>query len=296
LKVDMKYYIKAMIEEFPYEVPYCKKTPWTERLFKVNEDSKKIEHQRKETFHTFVMKCMFLTKRARPDIEPAITFLSSRVKEPNEDDWNKLIRVLGYLKATIEDVLTLEADDTNTLTWYIDAAFAVHADMKSHTGAILTLGKGAICSSSTKQKVNSRSSTGAEMVAVDDKIDKVIWTKRFLEKQGFKVMLNVIYQDNTSTMKLQKNGKASSGKRTRHFDIKYFYITDLISRNEVQVEYCPTDAMIADYMTKPVVGSKYKIFRDRIMNLSNKHHRICGQQECVGDSTTVKGNSTTVNG
>jgi hypothetical protein len=175
------------------------------------------------------------------------------------------------------------------LTWYIDAAFAVHADMRSHTGAIFTMGKGAIISSSTKQKVNSRSSTESELIGVDDKISKVLWVKRFLECQGFKVKLNIIYQDNTSTIRLGENGKASSGKRTRHFDIRYFYVTDLVGRNEVQVEYCPTEEMIADYMTKPLVGGKFKLFRDRIMNLSGKHHRI-GQQECVGrkNSGTIK--------
>jgi hypothetical protein len=89
---------------------------------------------------------------------------------------------------------------------------------------------------------------------VDDKISRVLWTKRFLEWQEFVVKLNIIYQDNTSTIKLERNGKESSGKRTRYFDIKYFYVADLISRDEVEIEYCSTDEMLADYNTKPVVG------------------------------------------
>ena len=103
-----------------------------------------------------------------------------------------------------------------------------------------------------------------------------------MEHQDFKVKVNLIYQDNTNTMKEQNNGKLSSGKRTRHFDIKLFYITDLISRNEVEVRYCPSDEILADYMTKPLVGTKFKLFRDLIMNLCGKHHRI-GQQERVGE-------------
>ena len=67
-------------------------------------------------------------------------------------------------------------------------------------------------------------------------------------------------------MKLEKNGKESSGKRTRHFNIKYFYCTDLIRRKEMEIRYCPTDLMIGDYMTKPTVGSKFKLFREAIMN------------------------------
>jgi hypothetical protein len=286
LKIDMRYYIKGMIEEFPYEIKPTTTAPWTEKLLKVQEDSKKLDEKQRSIFHTFVMKAMFLCKRARPDIEPAIAFLSSRVNNTNEDDWKKLLKVMSFLKGTINDVLTLEADDHNTLTWYIDAAFAVHADMKSHTGSVFTMGKGALASSSTKQKVNSRSSTESELYAMDDKMSKILWAKRFLEWQGFEVKLNIVYQDNTSTIKLGENGKASSGKRTRHFDIKYFYVTDLVDRKELKIEYCSTETMIADYMTKPLTGGKFKLFRDRIMNLSGKHHRI-EQQECVGRTVSV---------
>ena len=95
------------------------------------------------------------------------------------------------------------------------------------------MGKGAIEGDSNKQKVNSCSSTEAELQGIDDKISKVLWGKRFLQAQNFEVKVNLIYQDNTSTIKLSDNGKASSGKRTRHFDIKLFYVTDLIKRKEV---------------------------------------------------------------
>jgi len=95
------------------------------------------------------------------------------------------------------------------------------------------------------------------------------------------VKVNVNYQDNTSTMKLVQNGKASSGKGTRHFDIKMFYVTDLIHWDEFILKYCPTDDMIANYITKPLVGNKFKVFTDEIMNLSGIIARV-GQQECVG--------------
>ena len=79
-----------------------------------------------------------------------------------------------------------------------------------------------------------------------------------------------------------KNGKESSGKRTRHFDIRLFYVTDMIGHGDATVEYCPTEKMIADYMSKPLVGRKFKLFRDSILNLSGIHHSRVGQQECVG--------------
>ena len=130
----------------------------------------------------------------------------------------------------------------------------------------MTLGNGAIISVSTKQKINTRSSTEAELVSIDDVLSKILWTTRFLKEQGWKVNQNMVMRDNLSSMKFETNGKASSGKITRHFDIKYFYITDLIERKEVEIQYCPTDDMIADYMTKPLSGAKFHKFRKLIMN------------------------------
>ena len=165
-------------------------------------------------------------------------------------------------------MLTLEADDEQSNEYWIDAAFAVHPDYKSHTGAMQSLGKGAVSSISSKQKVNSRSSTEAELIGIDDVISKVLWSKRFIEAQGFPLKATIIYRDNTSSMKLEENGRASASKRTRHFNIKYFYVTDLVQRKEFNLKYCPTDDMLADYFTKPLVGTKFVKMRKIIMNLA----------------------------
>jgi hypothetical protein len=258
-----------MIVDFPEELEKIR-CPWNENLFKVDPTVPKLTKEKRELFHTFVAKGLFACKRARPDIQPAIAFLTTRVKEPDEQDWFKLKRMMSFLNKTQEDVLTLTCDDTQTITWHLDAAFAVHKDAKSHTGATMTLGRGSIISVSTKQKINTRSSTEAELVSIDDVVSKVLWTKRFLEAQDCKIKHNVLLRDNQSSMKMEQNGKASSGKRTRHFHIKYFYITDLIANNEVKIRYCPTDLMVADYMTKPVTGAKFQKFRKIIMNQENE--------------------------
>jgi hypothetical protein len=213
-----------------------------------------------------VAKGLFLCKRARPDIQPAIAYLTTRVKAPTEQDWFKLMKMMAFLNQTKHDVLILNINESRNIIWHLDAAFAVHNDKRSHTGATMTLGGGAIQSLSTKQKINTRSSTEAELVSIDDIISKVLWTKLFLQEQGYVVNQNIMLRDNISSMKLETNGKTSSGKRTRHFDIKYFYITDLIERKEVTIQYCPTEDMVADYMTKPLTGAKFHKFRKLIMN------------------------------
>ena len=76
-----------------------------------------------------------------------------------------------------------------------------------------------------------------------------------------------MYEDNQSTMRLAQNGKLSSGKRARHINIPYFFITDRIARNEVTIQYCPTKKMVADYFTRPLQGALFYKFRDQIMGV-----------------------------
>jgi hypothetical protein len=187
------------------------------------------------------------------------------VKGPNEDDWRKLIRMLQYIKGSVNDVLRLSADDLHVVKWYVDASFAVHPDFKSHTGASMTYGRGAPITMSRKQKLNTRSSTEAELVGADDAINMILWTKLFLEEQGYAVQQNILFQDNKSAILLEKNGKRSSSKRTRALNIRYFFITDQVEKGNICIEYCPTGEMTADFMTKPLQGELFSRFKKRIM-------------------------------
>ena len=106
------------------------------------------------------------------------------------------------------------------------------------------------------------------MIVIDDKISKVTWSKRFMEAQGFKVNLTIVFQDNASTIKLAENRKLSSGKRTRHFDIRLFHVMDLIGCKEVTIKYCPDTNLLADYFSKPLVGKLIRMMRSDIMNIA----------------------------
>ena len=113
----------------------------------------------------------------------------------------------------------------------------------------MTFGGGAVQSISRKQKLNTRSSTEAELVGADDVSTLILWTKLFLEAQGYDVAKNILYQDNKSTILLETNGKQSSSKRTRALNICYFFLTDQVSKKNLTIEYCPTGEMIGDFMS-----------------------------------------------
>jgi hypothetical protein len=139
-------------------------------------------------------------------MQTAVAFLCTQVKEPTQDDDNKLARAIKYLRSTKDLVLRLRADNLNIMKWWVDASFAVHKDMKSHTGGVMSMGSGAVYASSQKQKLNTKSSTEAELVGAADVLPQLLWTKYFLEAQGYGTN-PILYQDNRSTMKLENNGK-----------------------------------------------------------------------------------------
>ena len=266
VKIIMTDYVEKMLADLPADMRGEAATPAADHLFTVNENPEKLLEEKAQFFHHYVAKGLFLCKRARPDIQTAIAFLSTRVKSPDTDDYRKLARMMQYLRKTRHLFLTLEADNLNVIKWWADGSFAVHGDMRSHTGGAMSMGRGVVYGTSTRQKLTTRSSTEAELVAVDDIMSQVLWTRYFLEAQGYGIDDNVIYQDNMSTMLLVNNGRGSSSKRTRHINIRYFFVTDRVKKNEVRVEYCPTGDMVADYFTKPLQGSLFKKMRDFILN------------------------------
>ena len=119
-------------------------------------------------------------------------------KQGTQKCWEKLSHLIKYLHGTRDLPLTLGADNTSIVKWYIDASFAVHPNMRGHTGRAATLGRGFTIVSSTKQKLNTRSSTEAELVGIDDLMLAILWTWYFLKAQGYQVEDNILYRDNRS--------------------------------------------------------------------------------------------------
>ena len=260
---------KLLPEKMQRDIKKGKTTPATDYLFTVNEeDPELLDEKDRVLVHSSTARLLFLGKRARPDIQTVVAFLCTRVKVADVDDYKKLERVMAYLYMTLYMPLILGTDESGNIQWYKDGAHAVHPDMRGHTGLVMTLGHGAVLSASWKQKINTMSSTETETVAISDGMPKNMWTLYFIEGQGWNVKDNLLNEDNTSTMKLAKNGKRSSGKMTRHIKIRYFFVTDKIKKGEVVLIHCPTEEMIADYFTHPLQGKMFRYFRDLIMGIS----------------------------
>jgi hypothetical protein len=138
----MKDYIKEAIAHFGEDITRSATTPAKRNLFEIKENSVPLTDANREIFHSVVAKLLYVSKRGRLDIQLPIAFLCTQVSCSTKQDWSKLKRV--------------------------DASYAVHEDMKSHTGGVVSFRRGAAMSKSSKQKLNTKSSTEAESVGASN--------------------------------------------------------------------------------------------------------------------------------
>jgi len=239
-------------------VKVVKKTPATEHLFHVREESPRVNENMSKWFHTYVAKMLYLAKRVRPECLTAVAFLSTRVQVCDEDDVAKLERLLGYLLGTRERGILLRVGERMSVSAYIDAAYGVHSSTgRSHTGCAVVLGDAALVhAKSSKQKNVTKSSTEAELVGMSDSASAAIHMRNFVECQGYDVGPAVIYQDNLSCMALVRRGSPAS-ERSRHISIRHFWVTEKVQDGEVVVQHLSTKRMFANALTKPVQGAQF---------------------------------------
>ena len=115
----------------------------------------------------------------------AVSFFTTRVRNPDMDDLKMLRHCTRYLHSTRYMKRHLSADNLTNLMWWVDGSYGVHWDSKGHTGALMTMGKGAIVNVSRRHKLNVGSSTESELVSIVDVLEVMIWCKYFMEVQGY---------------------------------------------------------------------------------------------------------------
>ncbi len=110
----------------------------------------------------------------------------------------------------------------------------------------MTMGNGAAISSSNIMKCKTQSSMETELISLHEKLSDIVWTKYFVECQGYDIDEYIIFQDNMSSLSLEKNGRISSTKRTKHIKAKYFLVKNNYDSGKIDLCYCPTNVMWAD--------------------------------------------------
>lgn len=147
---------------------------------------------------------------------------------------------------------------------YVDADYAGDCrDRKSNSGYIIKYGGGVIAWGSRKQTSVALSSTEAEFISLAEGCQELIWTKRLLEEMTDEMMKSItVFEDNQSCIKLVEGDRIE--RRSKHIDVRYFFVRDLQQKHVIKLKYCPTETMIADILTKPLQSLRLEQLRKMI--------------------------------
>ena len=259
-------FLKEILKPFNLQKDDTSPTPATDKLFTNTGSDDKGDEKK---FRSVLMKLMFLT-RTRPDIKLPVVYLSTKMQNPTKGDEQNLMRIIRYLNGTKELGLYIKP---NSLMLYCstDASYASHQDLKGHSGAVVSIGNpnAPIHALSKKQRIVTKSSTEAEILALESATEEILWSKRVLDELGHPQNEVPIEQDNKSAMIIIKRGPGKMGK-SKSIQIKYYWITQKVEDGTISLKYIPSKQVLADGLTKPLNGSNFYEWRKVILNLDEK--------------------------
>ena len=247
-RISMLGYTESLLERFGGDLKMAD-TPATAGLF----DGPIGEEVEAGKFASLLMTLMYLARFTRPDILLAVSALATRMRSPTDGDWTKVKRILKYLKATPQLGVRYKAEDGGpVLRFYVDASHAVYPDGKGQGAIIITLGSGPVLAKTWKLKHVCLSSTEAEVSALSEAGTYVVWTREFMRELGYEQKLpTVIFEDNQSSIKMSIKG-GGTFKRSKHLVVRGEFVNELVESGALALQYCPTEDMVADMLTKPL--------------------------------------------
>lgn len=208
----------------------------------------------------------YAAQMTRPDLLYSMSVLAEHSNSPTRLQWRMLKRVMRYLVGTNNRTVTYRSDNDWEVTVYADASYATRTGSRSQTGYCVALGKNnaVFYAKSQKQNLVTLSSTEAEYVALHHAATEVVYFRRLLATLGYEQKdPTIIFQDNQSTILWARGQRNHS--RTKHLNVKYHYIEELINDGIVELDYMSTTEMMADLLTKPLLDEAFTVLANRML-------------------------------
>jgi hypothetical protein len=263
IKISQRHYAHKIAEKF--KIKKGARSPSTIDLYGEDSNDTLLEDQRE--FMSINAYCMYGAKRTYPEILPAVVTLSARYNKATVGDMKKAVRVAEYIFGTKEDHCLILKPKSLQIVACSDASYAEHADARSHTGGVVGFESDTGCwviAISCKQPFVTQSAGEAELVAVNRVGNYVEWAIKLMKELGYKQEPVSFFQDSECSLKMLKNGTGSF-KRAKHIKVRWFWLKELIDAGIVVMKWISGLLLVADLLTKPVTGTRFKELRQKVL-------------------------------
>ena len=263
VKIRQKGYISDILKHFDIASGDTSAYPCTDNIMEAQKPGESDFDPSR--YKSAVMKMMYLSTRTRPDIAFVVSALACRSERPHQQDWDRLIHLAKYLNGTQDEYLIFRQGGSIQLSAFVDASFMTHRDMRGHTGYCIfadNVGSAAILFRSVKQKTVADSSTEAEVIALHELVQHLLWIISVYESIGVRIQKPVeVHNDNQSNLILHSKDHINFKGKSKYIARKYFSVFEHVEDGTLKLVWTGTDNLVADFLTKAVQGGKFKKFK-----------------------------------
>ncbi|VVA10754.1 PREDICTED: Retrovirus-related Pol poly from [Prunus dulcis] len=263
LRLSQESYIEKVLKRFNMDKAKPVSTPFPSHFKLSSKQSPTCEKEKENMamvpYSSAVGSLMYAMICTRPDITHAVGVVSRFLSKPGREHWNAVKWILRYLRGTSKMSLCFGGGKPE-LIGYTDADMAGDLDSrKSTSGYLITFSRGAVSWQSKLQKCVALSTTEAEFIAATEACKEMLWMKRFLQELGQEQHKYILHCDSQSAIHLSKNPSFHS--RSKHIDVRYHWIRDVLESKQLQLEKIHTDDNSSNMMTKSLPKDKYEFCR-----------------------------------
>ncbi|CAL1363606.1 unnamed protein product [Linum trigynum] len=251
--INQSKYVQNMLDKFGFNNLKSSKTPMAVNI-KLDKDVTGVPVDEKK-FRGMVGSLLYLTA-SRPDIHYSVCMCARFQSAPKESHLTAIKRIFRYLKGTPELGLWYPKHNNFSLIGYSDSDFAGSlTDRKSTTGTCQFVGTSLVSWSCKKQGAVALSTAEAEYIAAGSCCTQLIWLKNQLRDYNVLTHSIPLLCDNTSAICMAKNPVQHS--RTKHIEVKYHFIRDLVQQHTITISHIPTEYQLADLFTKALNADRF---------------------------------------
>jgi histone deacetylase 1/2 len=277
--VDQRAYIREKLDEFRLSECRESPTPATKIAKENSENTCKFKQKHiavNKQLYMQMVGSLIYALHTRPDITHAVNIVCRYMSDPQHQHMIAAKHVFRYLRGTTDYGLKYQLGECNyvnsfEITGFSDASWADNKeDRKSTAGHCVFVNTNLITWCTRKQQVVATSTTESELIAVFEVVKEMMWISMLLTEMGLKVKKPMrVWCDNRSTVFITKND--SDHDRTKHIDIRVYYVRDLVKSNHVIIEWIETGKQTADIFTKPLNTQAFQAHRNALVHDVNEY-------------------------